>query len=343
MTTTFDLAPLANAPRLLIEANLAPVQTDRFQPTGFPDLGAATYTVSNGRQTVDMLLVESAQSMANRAEAACWDEATGTLVPALDGLPYIHVDISDGESVFATTSSVQEAHRLNSPYVLDGKLAGRPFREILLEEAGYKASQPTDRKRFLLTVFKYDPASLLHGLFMSQVDDPRLRFARAMSSFIEARGARVAQSGGVKNDRVNASGETKEGFGNVPFARTEYTAEQITAFMNLDLRQIRSFGLPAPATALLHTLAVYKFQKLIRDQLRLRTACDFEAKEVRVTAPDGFSLPSIEELERQLPSAIRACKGLFADPAVTQLVFAPTGSSTKLSKKAGKAKAEAPK
>lgn len=28
--------------RLLIEAELVPVQGSRFQPTGFPDLGAAT-------------------------------------------------------------------------------------------------------------------------------------------------------------------------------------------------------------------------------------------------------------------------------------------------------------
>jgi len=57
-----DLKPLAAAPRMLAEASLGPVQTDRFQPTGFPDLGAATYTLADG---TEMLLVESAQSMAN--------------------------------------------------------------------------------------------------------------------------------------------------------------------------------------------------------------------------------------------------------------------------------------
>ena len=52
-------------------------------------------------------------------------------------------------------------------------------------------------------------------------------------------------------------------------------------------------------------LAVYKFQKLLRDQLRLRTACDFQAKSVTVTAPESFKLPSIEQLEGALPGAIR--------------------------------------
>ena len=98
-----DLAPLAAAPRLLLEANLVPVQGARFQPTGFPNLGAATYTLHDG---TEMLLVESAQSMANRAEAACWDEAKNDLVPVLAGLPYVHVDISGADGVFASTSSV---------------------------------------------------------------------------------------------------------------------------------------------------------------------------------------------------------------------------------------------
>jgi hypothetical protein len=55
----FDLHSLASVPRLLLEAHLAPVQGDRFQPAGFPDLGPATYTLPDG---TDMLLVESTQS-----------------------------------------------------------------------------------------------------------------------------------------------------------------------------------------------------------------------------------------------------------------------------------------
>ncbi len=78
---TFDLP---NAPRLLIEAKLAPLQGVRFQPTGFPDLGAATYALHDG---TEMLLVKSAQSMANRLEAVCWGEGAGELVEPLRALP----------------------------------------------------------------------------------------------------------------------------------------------------------------------------------------------------------------------------------------------------------------
>ncbi len=59
---------LVNVPRLLLEAELKPVQGDRFQPTGFADLGAAVYERPDGKR---MLLVESAQSIANRLEHTC--------------------------------------------------------------------------------------------------------------------------------------------------------------------------------------------------------------------------------------------------------------------------------
>jgi CRISPR-associated protein Csb1 len=81
-----NLASLLAHPRLLIEVDLAPIAGTRFQPTGFPDLQAATYQSADGKE---MLLVESAQSMANRLEAVCWDEADEKPVAALDGLPYV--------------------------------------------------------------------------------------------------------------------------------------------------------------------------------------------------------------------------------------------------------------
>ena len=54
---TLDFAALDNATRLLFTVELKPLQGDRFQPTGFPSLGAATYQSRDGQK----LLVESAQ------------------------------------------------------------------------------------------------------------------------------------------------------------------------------------------------------------------------------------------------------------------------------------------
>ena len=74
---------------MLIEARLKPVAGTRIQPTGFPDLGPATFDAptGDGTATVPTLLVESAQSMANRLEAVCWDDGNDTIAPNSTGCP----------------------------------------------------------------------------------------------------------------------------------------------------------------------------------------------------------------------------------------------------------------
>src|SRR5690554_1648944 len=112
---SLDLSALANAPRLLLRAKLQPLQGTRFQPTGFPEIGAARY---DGPDGTPMLLVESAQSVANRMEAVCWDRMADDWVPSLRGLSVIKVVGTSGEPL---TNSVLESHRINSPYILEGK------------------------------------------------------------------------------------------------------------------------------------------------------------------------------------------------------------------------------
>src|SRR6185312_6915145 len=106
-----NLNSLDSVPRLLLEADLRPVAGDRFQPTGFADLGAAEYKLPDGPS---MLLVESAQSVANRLEKTCLDGDGPLLDPALSGLPYVVVEL---EGIGKTTSSLVEAHRIASPYI----------------------------------------------------------------------------------------------------------------------------------------------------------------------------------------------------------------------------------
>ena len=153
---------------------------------------------------------------------------------------------------------------------------------------------------------------------------------RALSAFIEAVGVSPAESGGVKNDPVDPSGDTNKGFGNVPFHRTEYTAERITAYFNLDLAQIRAYVLGESAEKLLVTLALWKVRKFLETGLRLRTACDLEVMDggLKVTRPEGFDVPPTLALEADLPELIEVCasEGLFADPPVTQLTFEKKGT-----------------
>ncbi len=306
-----DLSALKNETRVLFNVPLRPVQGDRFQPTGFPNLGAATYQTGDGQK----LLVESAQSMANRLETVCWDQAQQKPIAVLDGISHVTVNRNGA----FLTDTMLEAHRLNSPYLLEGKDSS--FIDTLKADLGGLADGPIDRRKLAEVVFKYDVGSLIHGLFLakSELAGGRLRIARAVSAFIEAKAARVAASGGVKNDHVNPSGDTKAGFGNVPFARDEYTASEITCFINLDLAQIRGYGLGEDATNLIILLALHRVRRLLDNDLRLRTACDLEPVDrdnIDAARPKGFSLPSLDELEKALPAAIAKCKNEMSHETV---------------------------
>lgn len=302
-----NLTALKDQPRLLLKAALRPIQGTRFQPTGFPDLGAATYDGPDGRK---MLLVESAQSMANRLEAVCWDTIADDWVTPLKGLPAVKVKDKSDKPL---TNSVLEAHRLNSPYILEGK--DKSFLDKLKSELAIAEKGIVDIKNLTATLLKYDTNALLHGVFLAkkEIAGGRMRLPRALTAFIEAEGVTVAASGGVKNDAVDPSGDTAKGFGNVPFQRDEYCGS-ITAFFNLDLALIRGFGLDGKeedrkVEKLLVALALFKIQRFLRDGLRLRTACDLEIPEgskLEVQRPKGFDMPELNDLENELPSLIKA-------------------------------------
>lgn len=293
-----DLHSLAAVHRLLFAIPLRPVQGSRFQPTGFPGLGAASYQTAAGTS----LLVESAQSMANRLEGVCWDEANKAPVTALAGLS--HVTVRRKGAFF--TDTMIEAHRLNSPYLLEG--SDKSFLEELKKKLTGFEEGPIDRRKLATVLLDYDVGSLLHGVFLakSALAGGRLRVSRSLSAFIEADGVRTAASGGVKNDHVNPSGSAKDGFGNVPFARDEFTADRITLFVNFDLELLRGYGLGADEERMLTLLGLFKIAALLERGLRLRTACDLEPVDTHVVArrPQGFELPSAESLAKALSEAI---------------------------------------
>ncbi|MGH7719847.1 MAG: type I-G CRISPR-associated RAMP protein Csb1/Cas7g [Gemmatimonadaceae bacterium] len=340
---TIKYEALATAPRLLLECELRPLQGDRFQPTGFPDLGPARYTCPDG---TPMLLVESAQSVANRLEAAIWDEAADDLIQPLRGLPYIAV--TDQER--RLTNSVLEAHRINSPYILEG--ADKSVFNRLKEDAAGLEKGPVHLRDLARIVFRYDPNAVLHGVFLAKSDlaGGRLRLTRVLSGFIEAKGISPAESGGVKNDRVDPSGDTGKGFGNVPFHRSEFVARTITAYFNLDLALLRGYGLAteeergrlekwqrsdekdrglrpwSTPEKVLIALALLKIRRFLSTGLRLRTACDLELVNggLRVTRPNGgFTIPDETSLLKECKDLTCVCATakLFADPPVTEVAW----------------------
>ena len=310
---SIDYTALKNQPRLLLEATLKPLQGERFQATGFADLGAALYTLPDGTKK---LLVESAQSVANRLEMAIWDEANDQLIPEMSGLAYIQVK-KDGKNF---TNSILEAHRINSPYILEGKDKA-VFSQLKKEAAGFEIG-PVNLRELSKLIFKYDPNAILHGVFLAKKElaGGRLRLARAVSGFIEATDVCVAESGGVKNDRVNPSGEAKQGFGNVPFHRTEFTAGEMKAFFNLDLSLLRGYGLGEDATNLLINLALFKIRRFLATGLRLRSACDLDVVgDLAVTKPAGFVISTEQELLAECTRLIGTCKSLFPESAITEV------------------------
>lgn len=311
---SLDLSKLDSAHRLLFAIPLAPLQGQRFQPTGFPGLGAATFQTKDGA----CLLVESAQSMANRLELAVWDEATQDVKADLQGISHVRV-LHKGSFL---TDTILESHRLNSPYLLEE--SSKTFFNTLRAELGVLETGPIDRRKLAEVLLKYDVGSLLHGVFLAKKDlaGGRLRVARALSAFIEADGVRTAPSGGVKNDHIHpgkVEGDSKNHFGNIPFARDEFTAETITLYANLDLTQIRGYGLGAEVERLLILLALYKLRSLVDGDLRLRTACDLRVASaaIEAAAPQGFTLPTVNDLLPDLKATIAACRDCMTISAAT--------------------------
>lgn len=309
-----QLEALRNRPRLLLSASLQPVQGDRFQPTGFADLGAAIYKVpTRDGDDVTKLLVESAQSMANRLEKVCLDGDGPHLLPELKGLSYVVARLTGHTD--AETSSLVEAHRLNSPFIISDKDFASKFESM----AGYSKGQVINWRKVASALFHFDVNSLVHGVFMANLGDGRLRVARALTGFIEASHVREVVSGGVKNNPLDPSGKIraatydKDVYGNVPYHRTEYAARSIDAFFNLDLGQIRSYKLPAEAEELLVVLSLFKVRRFLNGGLRLRTACDL------VVAQQPEQLPDEESLLSRLQELIAICteRGYFANPAIT--------------------------
>lgn len=301
---------LKNQSRLLIEADLKPIQGQRFQPTGFPDLGHAEFPDAAG---VNHLLVESAQSMANRLESVIWDDARADLMEPLQGMPYVKAQIKE----LGETNSIQEAHRLNSPYFV-----GELEKDILEQLGNWNQKIRPDLSKLAKYLLKRDPNSLVHGIFFSNIKPGTLRLPRLLSGFIEAEEVNQAASGGVKFDRLDAQGAAKDGKGHVPFHRVEYTAKTITAYFNLDLHQLRSFGLSEAAEDFLVTLALFKIRRFLDVDLRLRTACDLEVQEITVKRPKEYQLPSQAELDSRLKTLVTTLSnsGEFASPAVLEVV-----------------------
>ncbi len=278
---------------------LEPALGSRFQPTGFPNLGAAEFErpVDDGGWE-RCLLVESEQSMANRLEATLWDEPRKAPIEVIEALPHLVWDGGDGQ----TTSSRLEAHRIASPYFRNAETEdGAKGIDWMNQRLGLVDDRLRAPFEFAAALFALDPLCLVHGVFLSdKAFNGNPRVARAITANIEAYDVREAYSGGVKKDSVrtgaSAGKGSAEGYGMVPFDRTEWTARRIEAHVAIDLDQIASYRLSEAQTAVLEALARYEVAALFTGTLRLRTACDLQVN-------DG-DVPPLQDAERALRAAV---------------------------------------
>ncbi len=301
--------------RDLLTVELRPFAGDRFQPTGFPDIGAALYdrpVSSEGWESC--LLLESAQSMANHLEATAWDKGRQAPVEAFTDLPFVRVVGTDGRFL---ASSRTEAHRLASAFIKDAIFGGEQMRAVIRERLGLRDETPLAPRDIAKAVFSLDPMCLVHGVFFAEsakVWPGQPKIARALTSFVEAHDVRQAVSGGVKRDDVQHSiegaGGAAEGYGFVPFHRTEYVAREIVASFSLDLDQVASYGLPQAAADLLVAAARFEVRSLLDAGFRPRTACDLVP--VDAGAVDSV-LPTLADLTADVQRLARECAELFGE------------------------------
>jgi len=198
-----------------------------------------------------------------------------------------------------------------------------------------------NNKNVMKTLFKYDPCSLIHGVWLGtkeykkEFSGGRVRLTRLLSGFIEAADIIVAESGGTKFDknaaRMSETGNAETGYGTIPFHRTEFTAKTIISYFNLDLALLRGYGLDENATNLLIALSLFKVRRFLSIGLRLRTACDLDCTGIKATRPEGFVIPEEQVLLAECTRLITACKSerLFADPAVTIVTWEPSAKKGK--------------
>ena len=305
--------------KLLMEIELKPIQGDRFQPTGFPNLGAAVYETPKGDRNI---LVESPQSMANRFEKLCLKDEGPYLNEELKGLSYIlaHIKVKKNkftEEMEIVTSSLIEAHRLNSPFIIKNQ----EFKTDFGKRSGYdRKAKELDWHKTAEAVFYYDINSLIHGIFLSNFYDGRIKFPRILSAFIEAMNVTEAESGGTKfnsfdpSGNIKLEGDKKNVYGNVPYQRTEYVSDSIKAYFNIDINLLKSYRLDESAELLLLNLSMYKITRFCESGLRLRTACDLTVNGKLTATNSSYQIYNSSYYLARVNNLIEECKNknLFA-------------------------------
>ena len=306
--------------RSIINALLSPVFST-IQPTLFPQTGHAVYR--DPKTGHECLVVESPQSMANRLEEIALqpNSLDYALAELLTGLPYVAIRNKLDSKLLGTTVTLP--HRIGTGYIAKHKES----------ELGKNLIAEINANGLYLTLFKYDPLSIIHGVFLSHLDSGKNKVTRCLTGRVEATNVVAVPVGGASKDPISASSDKWQlkdyfieatnttkgsslGMGNLPYYQEEYACERITATFSIDRNLVLATGLPEVAQQLLLAIAEWKVLKFLDGSIRLRTS-EYECGEIEKHNSDA----TLESLESEIPQLIAECQAekLFAAPAVTEV------------------------
>jgi len=299
--------------RIYITADLA--ADDLIQPVGFKDIGnVAPYRMGDHKE----LLIDTEAAMANWLEAPLMCEPDEvTLVTPLKGLPHVRAIIKENNQERILTTSLLEAHRIASYYLFGYKQKGSviptEFGKELQAKLQGKAAYPGYFQELVKAIFQVDPNSLVHGVFFPHLQGVKNRIPRTLSVRVRGINPEAVSLGGVKLERVTASGgDAKKGASQVPYFRKLFAVERVEFRAAIDVHQIRQFGfgegtqavgLSEPQKTLILALCLWKIRKFLTLPYRPRTACDLMPNEQ--LSANWSDFPSLEDLEKQLPKLIK--------------------------------------
>lgn len=188
---------------------------------------------------------------------------------------------------------------------------------------------PESQWKVYQTIFKYDPNSLIHGVFFAK---EQIKLSRLLTASLEAFGASRVGSSGVKFDRL---GKTLSG--QPIFAVDEETAREIRATFIIDLALLRSYGrgdkgLNAAQKKLLLGLVFWKLTRLLNQPFRYRSGCYLKCAGVEISQEGTMTEPLVWQSlpsDVEITELIEACQ--FGNENVTG-VYYPANKLFKLGK-----------
>lgn len=332
---------LLEFPAIAFQLDLESFGPSAIQLPTFQDVGNAVFSRPDGVQSG---ILDTHASMANRLEAAVWNDEQETVINCLEQMPFVSVRSPSNQLV---TASLLESHRLNSPYIFKSTMPGenKKFEKYFGERLKAAEGTPGGYKPELAKIFAgIDPCSLIHGTFMSYSKEFELsgagsKLTAALTGFAEVANISPVEYGTAKQDRIDARqgalGKSNEGFGTFQTPATLWYAEQIAAYYYLDIDLLHSYQLGNTFVEWTVCVSLLKILRFIRRGLRLRSHCILQPQltelgeialnfqlplEKRNQNYFEQGLPDQNELENHIVELTQTLRneGIFGEPLVLE-------------------------